>query len=106
MHVLAPCNDLAMSQQAVTTAVAHKLGLGSSIFAVSLAFSLVVMYDAANVRWHAGKCLSALTTCNRVCCIKLLLVSEGICLNEFQQQNDDRSLNSPDCPQQASRLRC
>jgi len=21
---------------------------------VSLAFSLVVMYDAANVRWHAG----------------------------------------------------
>lgn len=40
---------------AVTTAVAHKLGLGSSIFAVSLAFSLVVMYDAANVRWHAGK---------------------------------------------------
>lgn len=41
--------------QAVTTAVGHKLGLGSSLFAVSLAFTLVVMYDAANVRWHAGK---------------------------------------------------
>ena len=41
--------------QAVTTAVGHKLGVGSSLFAVSLAFTLVVMYDAANVRWHAGK---------------------------------------------------
>lgn len=40
---------------AVTTATAHKLGLGSPVFAVSLAFSLVVMYDATNVRWHAGK---------------------------------------------------
>lgn len=40
--------------------MAHKLGLGSSIFAVSLAFSLVVMYDAANVRWHAGKSGSVL----------------------------------------------
>ena len=40
--------------QAVTTAVGHKLGLGSPLFAVALAFSLIVMYDAANVRWHAG----------------------------------------------------
>ena len=41
--------------QAVTTATALEFGLGSSLFAVSLAFSLIVMYDAAGVRRHAGK---------------------------------------------------
>ena len=40
--------------QAVTTAVAFQFGLGSALFAVALCFSLVVMYDAAGVRRHAG----------------------------------------------------
>ncbi|KAK9835299.1 hypothetical protein WJX81_000183 [Elliptochloris bilobata] len=40
---------------AVTTAVAFQFGLGSALFAVALCFSLVVMYDAAGVRRHAGK---------------------------------------------------
>jgi acid phosphatase family membrane protein YuiD len=39
----------------VTTAVAVKHGLESSMFPVCLAFSLIVMYDAAGVRRHAGK---------------------------------------------------
>jgi acid phosphatase family membrane protein YuiD len=30
-------------------------GLGSTLFPLSLAFSLIVMYDAAGVRRHAGK---------------------------------------------------
>ena len=51
--------------QAVTTAVGHKLGVGSSLFAVSLAFTLVVMYDAANVRWHAGKRNAVMTVMQR-----------------------------------------
>lgn len=44
------CDDV----QAVTTSIALELGLGSPLFAVSLAFSLIVMYDAAGVRRHAG----------------------------------------------------
>ncbi|KAL0035097.1 hypothetical protein WJX79_000219 [Trebouxia sp. C0005] len=40
---------------AITTATAMEFGLGSSLFAVSLAFSSIVMYDAAGVRRHAGK---------------------------------------------------
>ncbi|KAK9820203.1 hypothetical protein WJX72_007435 [[Myrmecia] bisecta] len=40
---------------AVTTAVAMEYGMGSSLFAVALCFSSVVMYDAAGVRRHAGK---------------------------------------------------
>lgn len=39
----------------VTTAVALKHGLGSTLFPICLAFSLIVMYDAAGVRRHAGK---------------------------------------------------
>lgn len=39
----------------LTTAVAYGYGLGSALFPVSLAFSLIVMYDAAGVRRHAGK---------------------------------------------------
>lgn len=39
----------------LTTAIAHKFGLGSVYFPMSLAFSLIVMYDAAGVRRHAGK---------------------------------------------------
>jgi hypothetical protein len=30
-------------------------GLGSSLFAVCVAFSVIVMYDAMGVRQHAGK---------------------------------------------------
>lgn len=40
---------------AITTATAMEFGLGSSLFAVSIAFSSIVMYDAAGVRRHAGK---------------------------------------------------
>eukprot|EP00192_Tetraselmis_astigmatica_P010664 CAMPEP_0117670202 /NCGR_PEP_ID=MMETSP0804-20121206/12603_1 /TAXON_ID=1074897 /ORGANISM="Tetraselmis astigmatica, Strain CCMP880" /LENGTH=379 /DNA_ID=CAMNT_0005478437 /DNA_START=54 /DNA_END=1193 /DNA_ORIENTATION=+ len=39
----------------VTTAVGVLHGFTSSLFAVSLCFSLIVMYDAAGVRRHAGK---------------------------------------------------
>lgn len=41
--------------QAVTTAVALEFGLGSSLFAVALCFTVITMYDAAGVRRHAGK---------------------------------------------------
>ena len=39
----------------LTTAIAYQYGLGSTFFPLSLAFSLIVMYDAAGVRRHAGK---------------------------------------------------
>ena len=39
----------------LTTAVAYGYGLSSSLFPLALAFSLIVMYDAAGVRRHAGK---------------------------------------------------
>ena len=39
----------------LTTAIAYAYGLSSSLFPLSLAFSLIVMYDAAGVRRHAGK---------------------------------------------------
>ena len=44
--------------QGVTTAVGVMHGFTSSLFAVSLCFSLIVMYDAAGVRRHAGSCPS------------------------------------------------
>jgi len=44
----------------VTTAIAMIHGLNSHVFPVSLAFSLIVMYDAAGVRRHAGKQAEAL----------------------------------------------
>jgi acid phosphatase family membrane protein YuiD len=40
--------------QAVTTAVGLEFGLASSLFAVSLCFTLVTMYDATGVRYHSG----------------------------------------------------
>ena len=40
--------------QAVTTAVALEFGLGSSLFAVALCFTVITMYDATGVRRHAG----------------------------------------------------
>jgi len=39
----------------VTTALALQEGLSSPLFAVSMAFSVIVMYDAMGVRQHAGK---------------------------------------------------
>lgn len=39
----------------ITVMLGKQLGFDSSIFAVSLIFSLVVMYDAAGVRRAAGK---------------------------------------------------
>jgi len=39
----------------LTTSIAHQHGLGSVYFPLALAFSLIVMYDAAGVRRHAGK---------------------------------------------------
>lgn len=39
----------------LTTGIAYQYGLGSTLFPLSLAFSLIVMYDAAGVRRHAGK---------------------------------------------------
>ena len=44
-----------MILQAVTTAVALEFGLGSSLFAVALCFTVITMYDAAGVRRHAGQ---------------------------------------------------
>jgi hypothetical protein len=41
--------------QGVTTALALQEGLSSPLFAVSMAFSVIVMYDAMGVRQHAGK---------------------------------------------------
>ena len=39
----------------LTTSVGLKESLDSSIFAMCLVFSLVVMYDATGVRMHAGR---------------------------------------------------
>lgn len=40
---------------ALTTAVAIVEGLDSSLFAVTSVFSFIVIYDAVNVRYYAGK---------------------------------------------------
>mmetsp|Transcript_22342 Transcript_22342/g.66582 ORF Transcript_22342/g.66582 Transcript_22342/m.66582 type:complete len:345 (-) Transcript_22342:426-1460(-) len=39
----------------ITTALAMTQGLGSPLFAAATAFTLVVMYDAMGVRFHAGQ---------------------------------------------------
>lgn len=39
----------------ITTAIAFQSGFGSTAFAMAVAFSSIVMYDAAGVRRHAGK---------------------------------------------------
>lgn len=38
----------------VATAIAMSQGLGSPLFAVSVCFSVIVMYDAMGIRRHAG----------------------------------------------------
>lgn len=40
---------------ALTTSVALVHGVGDALFPVCLGFTLIVMYDAAGVRRHAGK---------------------------------------------------
>lgn len=44
----------------LTTAIATMYGLSSPYFAISLMFSMIVMYDATGVRLHAGKQASVL----------------------------------------------
>jgi acid phosphatase family membrane protein YuiD len=44
----------------LTTAIAMLYGMSSPFFAISLMFSLIVMYDATGVRLHAGKQASVL----------------------------------------------
>jgi acid phosphatase family membrane protein YuiD len=48
--------------QAVTTAIGMQHGFESSLFAMALCFSLIVMYDAAGVRRHAGAQAEVLNT--------------------------------------------
>ncbi len=45
----------AASVSSLTTMVALRDGFGSSLFAVTLFFSLIVMYDAAGLRRAAGR---------------------------------------------------
>jgi acid phosphatase family membrane protein YuiD len=45
---------LALLLQGITTAIAYQHGMGSSAFALAVALSSIVMYDAAGVRRHAG----------------------------------------------------
>ena len=40
---------------ALTTAIAMTEGLGSIAFAICFVFSFIVMHDAMNIRWEAGK---------------------------------------------------
>lgn len=51
-----------LALQAVTTAIGVQHGFGSSLFAMALCFSLIVMYDAAGVRRHAGTQAEVLNT--------------------------------------------
>jgi acid phosphatase family membrane protein YuiD len=44
----------------LTTSIAVMYGVSSPFFAISLMFSLIVMYDATGVRLHAGKQASVL----------------------------------------------
>jgi len=38
----------------LTTAVALKHGIGSDFFAISLGFTVIIIYDAINIRYEAG----------------------------------------------------
>lgn len=44
----------------LTVGVGAQEGMESSVFAMSLVFSLIVMYDATGVRLHAGRQATAL----------------------------------------------
>lgn len=52
----------------ITTAVALTQGLGSPMFAVCVAFSVIVMYDAMGVRQHAGKQAEVLNQVSQTGC--------------------------------------
>lgn len=70
----------------VTTAIALQHGLGSSLFALGLCFSLIVMYDAAGVRRHAGKQVRRAGGTRARCGTKAFFGHKGIawlCLQEF-----------------------
>ena len=54
IHMRADCCPF-LVQQSVATSVALHQGLSSPLFAVAVCFSVIVMYDAAGVRRHAGK---------------------------------------------------
>lgn len=65
MKLLVPLDDEAnphSAMQAVTTAIGVRHGFESSLFAMALCFSLIVMYDAAGVRRHAGAQAQVLNT--------------------------------------------
>lgn len=65
VHMLFPSTaQPRLPLQGVTTALALQEGLSSPLFAVSFAFSSIVMYDAMGVRQHAGKQAAVL---NQVC---------------------------------------
>jgi uncharacterized protein len=38
----------------LTTAVALKYGIGNDLFAMAMAFTVIIIYDAINVRFEAG----------------------------------------------------
>ena len=52
--VLAVYESTEVRVQSVTSAIGVVHGFGSTLFAMALTFSLIVMYDAAGVRRHAG----------------------------------------------------
>lgn len=58
-HLIIESGGFPSSHTAAVTALSLSIGLrdgfGSPIFAVVLAFSIIVAYDAANVRYYAGK---------------------------------------------------
>jgi len=56
---------------AVTTAIAIFNGLSSTAFTLALCFSVIVMYDAAGIRRHAG--LQAQVRSLWQCCYKCII---------------------------------
>jgi uncharacterized protein len=58
-HVLVETGGMPSSHSALVTALAtgvgQTIGWGSTEFAVSTIFAIIVMYDAAGVRWAAGQ---------------------------------------------------
>jgi hypothetical protein len=63
-------DDDGSAVQGVTTAIAMQHGFGSSLFTVAVCFSVIVMYDAAGVRRHAGArhMLPATSVLRGTCC--------------------------------------
>jgi hypothetical protein len=57
-----PLSECGAFVQSVTAALGVVHGVTSSLFAVAVCFSIIVMYDAAGVRWHAGTQAQVLNT--------------------------------------------